>query len=102
MKTNLFDDMSDLKKELVVVEDEIGSLESIFCSFRSDIADLRRATTSLHKLIVKREVEPLNSVVKEVHRDSVMESQGIIKLGRKECPQKVGYFFVSVVVQCGL
>ncbi|KAL6225451.1 hypothetical protein ACLB2K_004301 [Fragaria x ananassa] len=79
-------------EELAVVEDGL----------RLDIADLRRAMTSLHKPVVKREAEPLNSVVKEAHRDSVMESQDIIELDRKECPRKVGYFFVSVVVQFSL
>nr|XP_011467300.1 PREDICTED: uncharacterized protein LOC101308491 [Fragaria vesca subsp. vesca]XP_011467301.1 PREDICTED: uncharacterized protein LOC101308491 [Fragaria vesca subsp. vesca] len=91
LKTNLFDDIGDLKKELAAVEDEIGSLESTFYSLGPDIANLRRVVTALHKVIVTREPESPSfpvSLVKEVHHVSAMEPQGINQLDRKECPPK--------------
>lgn len=101
MKTNLFDDIGDLKKELAAVEDEIGYLESTFDSLGPDIANLRRVVTALHKVVVTREPESPSfpiSLVKEVHHVSAMEPQGTNQLDRKECPPKVGYRFVNVVV----
>ncbi|KAL6196484.1 hypothetical protein ACLB2K_032099 [Fragaria x ananassa] len=91
LKTNLFDDMSDLKKEVAVVEDEIGSLESIFSSLHPDIAELRRAITSLHRVVVKREAEPPNSVVNEPLEKTTRE---VIAQMRRGTPS--GMLFGSV------